>query len=120
MRANVRAYIASAAGCLISGIEHPSIYDHSQAQYISIRGRVSDKDIYLFDRDRKCYFSGNGKDYSFDLYDHSNQSHINLEINGNNFKGFEHDSGSYYNGYSNDGFVILFDSDEDKYFQYSL
>ena len=120
MRANTRACIAGAAGSLISGIEQPSIYDFHQARYIRIHGRVSRRDIHLFDHDRKCYFSDHGSDNKFNLYDHGNQTHISLDINSNQFTGFEHNSENCYSGFANGSFVTLFDSAEAKYFTYSL
>ena len=120
MRAVDRAFFASAVGCHISGIEHPSIYDYSQTKYITINGRISDNNIYLFDNDRKCYLSGHGTNYKFDLYDHGNQTHIVLDIKGNEFSGTEHENRGRYHGYAKDGFVILFDSIEGKYFRYSI
>ena len=85
MRAVDRAFFASAVGCHISGIEHPSIYDYSQTKYITINGRISV-----------------------------------LDIKGNEFSGTEHENRGRYHGYAKDGFVILFDSIEGKYFRYSI
>ena len=120
MNANTRACIAAAAGCLISGIEYPSVYDYHQSKYISIDGTVSEDSVHLFDYDRQCYFTGVGVDGSYSLHDFGDDSRLCLDIVGNEFSGVDFESGNHYSGYVNQGYVALFDHGKRQYFKYSV
>lgn len=120
MNANTRACIAAAAGCLISGIEYPSVYDYQRSKYISIEGSVTEDGVHLFDYDRHCYFSGPGVDGSYNLHDFGNGTHICLDIVGKEFSGIDFDSQNHYSGYVNQGYVALFDHGDEEYFKYSI
>jgi len=120
MKSNLRALIACAAGCLISGKKPSSVYDYSKGGYITISGSINGRSVQLYDHDVSCHFSGNGSETEYSFYHHGEGCHVSLTLNSRQFSGYDHGTGSHFSGQVNGGSISVYDHQAGSYFNYSI
>jgi hypothetical protein len=111
-----RVCIAYIAGRLVSGRPSTNVYDHAAQRYFSFSGTFSGTDVQIYDHTRRSHISGNLK--SGTLYDHEAQTHLQLQITGNDFTGYDHASGTHFSGQVRGSAIQLYDNGE--YFHYQV
>lgn len=116
MNANSRACVAYVAAKLISGLESSSVYDFVLARKINFEGKVAKDEVDIIDLERGCALSGKPEK----LYDHGNDTHIRLDMQGNMFRGYDHGDAHDFQGTVRGNRVQIFDNQESKYYNYSI
>ncbi len=120
MQPKLRTTIAYIAGKLITEINTYSIYDHLQSKSVNFEGNVAPNHVTVFSDDRGCYTSGPGEENIFDLHDYGVGHLIDLQINGNKFKGYDDYTRFNYNGEVNGKDISFYDDGEEKTFLFSF
>lgn len=120
MQPKLRTTIAFIAGRLITGLDTTSIYDHLQAKSVTFDGSVTPSFIKIFSNDRGCYTAGPGEENVFDLYDYGAGHLIDLEIKGNEFKGYDDYTPCHFRGEVKGDEISFYDDGEEKTFSFSF
>ena len=120
MKPNPRASIAFIAGSLITQIQPSSIYDNSQGKHINISGDIQSDYVKIYDHDQGCYISGTGINGSYSLYHHGDGHNINLEIEGNSFRGTDSSTSCDFNGNINGNSISIYDRENGSNFEYDI
>jgi hypothetical protein len=120
MQPKLRTTIAFIAGRIITGLNTSSIYDHLQSKSVLFEGSVNPKYINIFNCDRGCYTAGPGEENIFDLYDFGHQHLVDLQINGNTFKGWDDLTCSHFRGEVSGEDISFYDDGEAKTFLFSF
>ena len=120
MDANTRACIAYIAGRLVSGKISSSVYNYASGRRIGVSGTIQPSRVNAFDQDELCHVSGNGIDGKYSLYHHTQCHHIELEFNGERFKGYDYGTGSHFHGSVSGCSICLYDFEESSHFNYCV
>jgi hypothetical protein len=120
MQPKLRPTIAYIAGRIITGLDTFSIYDHLQSKSVSFEGTISPSFINIFSNDRGCYTAGPREENILDLYDFGHGHLIDLQINGNTFKGWDDLTPCHFNGEVNGDDISFYDDGESKTFYFSF
>jgi len=121
MKANVRACTAFVAGCLISERRALKLYDHAQARTIHFSAIMIERSqVNVYVHDDNFHFSGTGSGNRFSLYHHGQRHHVDLQIMGNSFEGYDSGTGSNFSGTVNGSTISVVDFGAEDYFRYSL
>ncbi len=121
MKDVTRRAVAFIAGCLISGEKASAIYDYSAAKYFNFSGKVSEKDISLYDHELNCnIIAGFGTVNSYSLYHYGTKKHIALEIKQANFTGYDYDSGKHFQGSVANTAINIYDYETGQYYNFSI
>lgn len=120
MRDDLRARVAYVAARLITRADAQEISDHSRTLVLRIEGLVSDDTIDVYDFNRSCRLSGERTDEGFTLYDHNDDAYVDLNLDGDEFEGFDYATGTRYTGEVRAEGIRIFDYGEFTDFEYSL
>jgi hypothetical protein len=120
MQPKLRPTIAYIAGRIITGLDTSSIYDHLQSKSVSFEGTISPSFINIFSNDRGCYTAGPREENILDLYDFGHGHLIDLQINGNTFKGWDDLTPCHFSGEVNGDDISFYDDGESKTFKFSF
>ena len=120
MQPKLRPTIAYIAGRIITGLDTLSIYDHLQARSVSFEGTIRPRFINIFSNDRGCYTAGPQGRNICDLYDFGHGHLIDLQIDGNTFKGWDHLTPCAFSGEVNGDDISFYDDGESKTFYFSF
>jgi hypothetical protein len=95
-------------------------------------GGNAETTIYSYEQDRRSRMSGNPNDF-FDheagaritgsgsrFYHYGFWHHIDLNLDGASFSGYDHGSNGHFEGVVKEGTVQLYDHGEGRYFEYAL
>lgn len=115
MKPTTRRAIACIAGRL-AGANASGVYDYSESRHVNFSGGVSATNVNVYDHDAGCQISGDGSS----LYHYGNSSHLQLDMSGPRFNGYDCDTGSHFSGDVSGSAVSLYDYGESSYFNYSL
>jgi hypothetical protein len=119
MKPRTRACVAFIAGSFITGKPLRSVYDHGQGKHINFSGSIQKGTVNVYDHDAGCHISGNVDQSKLALFHHGNTKHLNIDINGSQFNGYDYDTG-HFQGTVNGASVTIFDHGEGAHFSYSL
>jgi hypothetical protein len=120
MQPKLRTTIAFIAGRFITGLNTSSIYDHLQSKSVSFEASVTPNYVKVFSNDRGCYTAGPCEDNILDLYDFGAGHLIDLQINGNKFKGYDDYTPCHFSGEVNGDEISFYDDGEEKTFTFSF
>lgn len=120
MQPKLRTTIAFIAGRIITGMETLSIYDHLQSKSVIFEGYIKPNFINIFNSDRGCYTAGPREENNLDLYDFGHGHLIDLQINGNTFKGWDDLTPCHFSGEVNGEDISFYDDGESKTFYFSF
>ena len=116
MKAHTRRAVAYIVARLVEDKNSDSVYDHDVGKRFSFGGKVSSTTVDVYDYERRCLVGG-----SLDsIYHHGNRKQFRLAIRGNEFSGYDDDTGKPYSGSVENGSVTLYDSEVRKHFEYSV
>ncbi|PYP83397.1 MAG: hypothetical protein DMG65_24505 [Candidatus Angelobacter sp. Gp1-AA117] len=114
MKSHTRRAIAYIAGRLVSKADTSNIYDNTEGQNYSYTGNVSKKGVSIYDHAQQCEIKGTPRN----LFHHGNSKYINLSVCGNNFRGYDSDSNSDFQGNVEARSVRIFDPEDKRYYSY--
>ena len=120
MQPKLRPTIAFIAGRIITGLDTLTIYDHLQSTSVSFEGTISPSFINIFSNDRGCYTAGPREENICDLYDFGHGHLIDLQIEGNQFKGWDDLTPCHFSGEVNGADISFYDDYESKTFYFSF
>ncbi len=120
MQPKLRTTIAFIAGRVITGLDTSSVYDHFQSKSVDFEVSVSPSYIKVFNNDRGCYTAGPWEGNVFDLYDYGHQHLVDLQIDGNTFKGWDDLTPCHFSGEVKGEEISFYDGGEAKTFLFSL
>lgn len=120
MKDSVRCPVAYIAARLISGASADVLYDYSRSVAFAYSGTANPDGVSVFDSTARCYIGGKCVNGIYLLFHFGEDAHINLEIDGGKFKGFDYKSHSYFSGSVTGKGISLYDWGESKWFNYSL
>ena len=120
MQPKLRTTIAYIAGRIITGLDTSSIYDHLQSKAVSFEGKITPSFVNIFSGDRGCYTAGPREENILDLYDYGHGHLIDLQINGNEFTGWDELTPCGFNGEVNGDDISFYDDYEKKTFHFSF
>ena len=121
MKSHTRRGIAYIAGRLVSGKYSTTLRDDSEGKHFSFGGEVSlENGVSVYDYEQSCFIRGNSSGGPLSLYHDGNANWIDLAIDGNTFKGYDKDSGSFFSGTVNGDFITIYDNEHSQYFKYLL
>ncbi|MDQ5985553.1 MAG: hypothetical protein CSYNP_01265 [Syntrophus sp. SKADARSKE-3] len=120
MQPKLRTTIAYIAGRVITGLDTLSIYDHLQSKSVDFETFMSPKYIKVFSNDRGCYTAGPREENVIDLYDYGAGHLIDLQIDGNKFKGYDDYTPCNFSGEVNGNEISFYDDFEAKAFKFSF
>ncbi len=120
MQPKLRTTIAYIAGRVITGLDTLSIYDHLQDKTVRFEASVTASYIKIFNTDRGCYTAGPREENVFDLYDFGHQHLVDLQIDGDTFRGWDDLASCHFSGEVNGEDISFYDDGESKTFFFSL
>lgn len=120
MRDDLRARIAYVAARLIISTNAKEIQDHARTTAIHIEGLVTDSAIDIFDFSSSCRLSGDKSEDGYSLFDYDANQYVDLNLDGEDFEGFDYATGTRYTGEVREQTVRIFDYGEFTDFEYSL
>jgi hypothetical protein len=120
VKESVRCPVAYIAARLISGSSAGVLYDYSRSVAFAFSGTANTDGVSVFDSTAKCHIGGKCNNGIYLLFHFGEEAHINLEIDGSKFKGFDNKSHSYFSGTVAGKSISLYDWGESKWFNYSL
>jgi hypothetical protein len=120
MQPKLRTTIAYIAGRIITGLDTSSIYDHLQSKSVSFEATITPSYVKIFSNDRGCYTAGPREENILDLYDFGHGHLIDLQINGNTFKGWDDLTPCHFSGEVNGEDISFYDDYESKTFHFSF
>jgi hypothetical protein len=116
VKAHTRRAVAYIVGRLVAEKDSDSVYDHDADELFSFAGKVSSTAIDVYDYERRCAVVGSPNS----LYHSGNRKAVRLEIRGNEFSGYDDDTGKPYSGGVKNGLVSIYDSEVSRHFHYSV
>ena len=116
MEDSIRACIALIAAGVVKNRLSDSVYDYAQSKHVSISGRISGKNVEVYDYDRKCHVSGTLPD----LYDYGRKRHVSLEMKDNKFSGYDYGQGKHFEGSVSGNSISIYDYGCSSYYSYSV
>ena len=120
MQPKLRPTIAYIAGRIITGLDTSSIYDHLQSKSVSFEGTITPSFVNIFSNDRGCYTAGPREENILDLYDFGYLHLIDLQINGNEFTGWDDLTPGGFRGEVKGDEISFYDDGESKTFYFSF
>ena len=120
MQPKLRTTIAYIAGRIITGLDTSSIYDHLQSKAVSFEASIGPRYVKIFNSDRGCYTAGPREENILDLYDFGHRHLIDLQIDGNEFKGWDDLTPCHFSGAVNGDDISFYDGYESKTFYFSF
>jgi hypothetical protein len=120
MESDVRAAIAYIAGRLILGRDAAFVYDHFTAAKHLFSGDVAPERVFVYDIGRNCYFGGLFNGTQYPLWHYGRSHFVDLKIEGDKFKGFDHSKGANFHGSVTPGEVRICDYSTGGYSLYSV
>lgn len=120
MKSYQRAALALAAIKLEKNNSVESIFDYSESKYPNISGDVNEREIKLYDYDRRTYFEGSFSGSEFSLYDYGHGEYISLKKKSNGkYEGYHYGSGSYYEIEIKGNNISFYDYATGQYYDFS-
>ncbi len=116
MNAATRACVAYVAGRVISKSDATNVYDYSRSKHVLFSGDIDGDDVRAYDHDRSCHFGGSIPN----LYDYGRRVHVQLNIDGTEFRGYDYGDQHHFSGKVNGQQIQLYDYGESKHFNYSV
>jgi hypothetical protein len=120
MQPKLRTTIAYIAGRIITGLDTSSIYDHLQSKSVSFEGTITPSFVNIFNNERGCYTAGPREENILDLYDFGHLHLVDLQIEGNTFKGWDDLTPCHFSGEVNGDDISFYDDYESKTFHFSF
>jgi hypothetical protein len=120
MQPKLRTTIAYIAGRIITGLDTSSIYDHLQSKSVSFEGTITPSFVNIFNSERGCYTAGPREENILDLYDFGHLHLVDLQIEGNTFKGWDDLTPCHFSGEVNGDDISFYDDYESKTFHFSF
>ena len=120
MQPKLRTTIAYIAGRVITGLDTTSIYDQLQSKSVSFEATITPSYVKIFSNDRGCYTAGPREENILDLYDFGHGHLIDLQINGNTFKGWDDLTPCHFSGEVSGEDISFYDDYESKTFHFSF
>jgi hypothetical protein len=108
MKEETRRAIANAVAARVNGRPPSSVYSYESGR----RAPMSPS----YDYEAQAHISDSGAG----LYHYGTANHINLNVNGHNFSGYDYDEGHHFSGSVNGSSVQIYDYGEGRYFNYSV
>lgn len=120
MRDELRARIAYVAARLIVDSTAKEIQDHARTTMVHIEGLVSQGSVDIFDFSSSCRLAGEQSEDGYSLFDYDANQYVDLNLDGDDFEGFDYATGTRYTGEVRAQSVRIFDYGEFTDFEYSL
>lgn len=120
MEPGLRASIAYVAGRLVAGRDAAGVYDYGRSRFVSLRGLLDEREINVYDQERGCFLHGNVHGSRYSLFHHGEGHHVDLELDRDVFRGYDHRSACFFEGRVHARSIVLFDTEENGYFEYSI
>ena len=120
MRDELRARIAYVAARLIVDSNAKEIQDHARTTVVHIEGLVSQGSVDIFDFSSSCRLAGEQTEEGYSLFDYDANQYVDLNLDGDDFEGFDYATGTRYTGEVRAQTVRIFDYGEFTDFEYSL
>jgi hypothetical protein len=120
MQPKLRTTIAYIAGRIITGLDTSSIYDHLQSKSVRFEGTITPSFVNIFNSERGCYTAGPREENILDLYDFGHLHLVDLQIEGNTFKGWDDLTPCHFSGEVNGDDISFYDDYESKTLHFSF
>jgi hypothetical protein len=120
MLPHVRLAVAYIAGRLVSGIASCNVFDHLRPGSVGMSGQCSSAKVHVFDYENSCFIEGRLLGTGYQLFHHGERCHVQMNVNGNMFEGFDFGSSRAFNGKMEGRTVALFDKDFGEWFYYTI
>jgi hypothetical protein len=120
MIASKRRAAAYIAGRLIAGRASNEVYDYSTKQHYRMYGDVSPGFVQVYDGDRYSYVSGSLTPNGLIIFDYYTRQHIRLRISGDDFYGYDFETGAAFDGIVKKSSVTFFDYEDSKEHRYAI
>lgn len=120
MKSESRAAMAYIVGRLLTGKNATAVFDYSRSVHVSFSGYVRVGTVQVYDYETRGYISGSGSEFSLGLFDYSRNSHVQLNVIGNQFNGFDYGTGTHFQGTVSGSAIQLYDFGESRYFNYAI
>jgi hypothetical protein len=120
VKESIRCPVAYIAARLISGLSADVLYDYARSVAFAFNGTANTDGVSVFDSTAKCHIGGRCNHGIYFLFHFGEGVHINLEIDGGKFKGFDYQSHSDFSGTVAGKRISLYDWGESKWFNYPL
>src|SRR4051794_27440355 len=105
MRDQARRAVAYVAGHLIAGRDSSSIYDVGVRAYFNFSGTVEEDNVSVYDHAEATHITGALPN----LFHHGHRSHLTLDVDGQNFSGYDFLSGAHFSGHVSASSLALYD-----------
>ena len=115
MNAPTRRAVAYIVG-RVSGSRATTVYDFDDAMHHHFSGTVNGAQVNIFDHSEACHITGNLPQ----LFHHGNAMHLQLTIDGSNFRGYDYDSAMHFQGWVRGNQVSLYDMEHAQHFNYQV
>jgi len=108
--------IAAAAFTIITGKKVAGIHDHTTGQDRRIAAECRGDRLQGFDGDRGVKFGGTLPE----IHDEGEQAFVSFERDGEQVKGYDRQSSTFYTARVADGLVQVYDHGQDAWFAYDV
>ena len=105
MTPELRRVVAYIAARLASGAGAANVYSYDDACYTPVTGTISQTSVAVFDHIDAAHVTGSPSG----LFHHKLGAHFSVQMSGLNFSGYDHSTGTHYQGSVNGSTVQLFD-----------
>jgi len=113
VQADVRRAMAFIAAKL-NGSLATSVYDYSESKHFLFSGSVGTDHVSVYDHTQNCHVTGTLPV----LFHHGRRQHVDMDLDGNQFSGLDHGTGSRFEGSVSGRMVSLFDYGQNCRFDY--
>ncbi len=120
MEPDVRAGIVYIAARLILEREAKIVYDVFKGKRYYFTGQVCPNRVHIWDYDEHCFLSGELSNGQFAVWHHRNRQFIDLKIEAERFKGYDHAGHRHFHGTVAGNEIQFCDYGTNSYFRYSL
>jgi predicted dehydrogenase len=112
---DVRAAIAYVASKAAGKSRGATVYDFDRSKYVHFSGRVGTT-VSVYDHDAAAHITGPINN----LYHHGQSAHIQLQLNGNQFSGYDFGTSNYFQGTIRQTNVQVYDFGDGRWHQFHV
>jgi hypothetical protein len=114
--ADTRRAVAYIAGRLASGRDSGGVFDSESGGHFNFSGTVDPGNVQIFDYSSSSHIGGSPGM----LFHNGTGSHLNLELRGNSFNGYDFHSGSHFSGTVSGSSVSIYDFESGRHYNYAV
>lgn len=120
METTCRAYVAYLSGRLVTERDTSAVYDRDRELWVDMEEEQARRPARPYCGDGGCDTPRDVAGTNYCIVDRNADRHICLALYGRLFEGFDHATGSHFNGFVDDDQVTLYDFGASDFFGYRL